>query len=135
MEYVSEEAIDLTVSQLAEATYDVVMEAITGPFMSGSPSQIANASMDTVGLATKGYEFVKDMEIKELQEEVDKLRAEEDAYEQEMLDKPYMQSAGVFSVTHEALSSPDTLQDLAIDIESRVGQDKSFQAWYSDVNS
>ena len=94
-----------------------------------------NSVLDNLKYALKTYEFIQDQEQKKLDKEYAELKAEDEKYQEEVLNRPYVQAAGVFMMTHERLSTPDALQDLAIKIKEDIGQDSSYRAWYTDVNS
>lgn len=126
-------AIDVVKTVVSDAISTVTSALSNTSTM--SLSQTADAVMDTLKLATKGYEYVQDQEAQKLKDETEKLKAEEEKYNEEIQNRPYVQAAGVYELTHERLSSYDCLQEMAIMVDSKIGRDHNYSAWDADVNS
>jgi len=127
----------MSATELINAAVTGAVEMVKSAFTSaamGQVGQLANGVMQGVGLITQGYNYYLDQEAKE----VEALQKEYDEYvdqqNEEILNRPYTNSPLVTSITIERLSSPDMLQEMSIKKDEPIGRDKSFSAWYSDVN-
>ena len=129
---------EASVSKVLSAVVDSALKSVTSIFTeaaTASLTQNVNTVMDGLSGVMKGLDFYMDREQDKYEQELGDLKAASDKYDEEILNKPYIQTAGVFMITHEKLAAPDMLQDLAADIDSRVGHDKSALAFQTCVDS
>ena len=130
-------AIDIVneiVSSAIDKVVDKVISVFTGEAFS-SASQVVSATTDTLKVAVKAMEVYNDKEAEELQKSYDELSELEDKYNEEVLNKSVFEGSSIYAIIHEKLSTPDMLQDLAVDIDSKVGGDKNYWTWNTNVNT
>jgi len=75
-----------------------------------------------------------DKEKAKLDQEYENLQAADAVSEEDYQNRQYMHAPGVLMHVHEQSSTPDALQALAADIQSRIGRDKIYSRWEADVN-
>jgi len=112
------------------------LSTITNVFTSSSNmsvSSVANTVMDTVKVAVKIKEYMNDQEKAKLDKEYMELEKEQEKYEEEILNKPYVQSAGVYRVLEEEASNYDVLENLGASIEEKIGKDARFSMWEANT--
>lgn len=128
---IATEGFKQTATGLLTETVTSIKKRITGLFETGTS---VNAMKDMIKLASTGFEFYSDEERERLQAEYKTLQEDETKYNEEILNDYFTNAPAIFTLSHERLSTPDMLQDLAIEIEDRVGQDENFRIWNSNVN-
>jgi hypothetical protein len=135
---VGKETAEVTVkealSQIASSALDSIKSTFTD-FANKSVMDVVSSIGDVLKVATKGYDYYLDNEKKKLQREYDELKAEEEAFNEEVLNRDSMSAPAVYYITHERLSTPDMLQDLAIELELASGGDASYTRWNNSVNA
>jgi len=94
----------------------------------------ASAINDTLETIVKVYEYQMDKEKAKLDQEYENLQAADAVSEEDYQNRQYMHAPGVLMHVHEQSSTPDALQSLAADIQSRIGRDKIYSRWEADVN-
>jgi len=140
-EQVATEISKKTVSELAIMA---IKESFTGltsavqniftDFSMESLKVLANSVIDSLNGLTTAFNFYQDTEKSKYDKEMNDLKEQDEAYEQEILNKPFMFPFGQVMLMHEKLSTPDMLQDLSLDIDSRIGRDSSYTSWENNVN-
>ncbi len=118
----------MSVMEIAKAALEQAASAVTSALSnvgSVTVTEVANIAMETGKYLMKAYEFYQDQEKGELDKE---LQGKKDELEtlQEEEGVAYTFEPGTFMMHHETLSSPDKLQELAMDIDSRIGRDKTY---------
>lgn len=97
-------------------------------------SQISFIS-DSISTITKGLDFYADKENEALEKELETLKEEEKANDLENLSNQLKHPAEIYMLMSEEIHSPDMLANLDKDVQSKIGQDKNFAMWNSNVNS
>jgi len=100
-----------------------------------SVGQVANAVLDVVKVALKAYDYYLDQEKKKLDDTKKELEAEQDKYNEEVLNRPYRIGTNTYTIVESRLKDVDMLDDMSAMKENMVGKDKNYQAWLTDVNS
>jgi len=133
---VNEALKQVTIGDIVNEAVSKAVDSITSIFTHSATQSVmstANGILDMLKGLMKGYEFYADQQEKKTSAELDALKAEEERYNEEVLNKPYMFPAPTMELTNKRLMNIDMLTDLDIEIQSKIGADKNFRAWEASV--
>lgn len=127
----------MSIMEVVNAALSQAKTAITEAFKTAvvdmSITSIGNYAITSAKYLLKAYDFYMDQEKKDLEKE---LQAEKNELEQlnDELAAAETFEPGTFMLHHERLSSHDSLQEMAIEMDSRIGRDQSYSNWDAFVN-
>ncbi len=122
------------VSALIDQTFDAITSKLT-EFVTMDLGDKASFISDGLSTISDGLEMYQDNEQKNLEKELAIMEAEADKNEMEILSNQLKNPAAIYELMEEELHSPDMLSKLDREIQSGIGQNKSFSIWNSNCNS
>lgn len=128
---IAEEAAQKAIKEVG--IVDIALQMVDNAFSSLTIST-SKFTIKTLDYAIKGFNFYNSKEAEDIKEEEAKLKQEEQAYNEEILDRALANADAIYIAEHK-LNTPDLLTDLNNEMECKVGQDLNFQTWNTCVNT
>ena len=122
------------VGALLEQSVDAAFKPLT-EFTTMGVDEIVSSVSDGISFVTEGLSMYQDMEMEELQGDLDKLNEEQEKMDTATLNKHLKNPAEVWLMVEDKVSSYDAISNISVEIQSKIGRDKNFTAWETNLNS
>lgn len=119
---------------LLEQSLDSVKSRLT-EFVNLDSGDFASTIMDGLDTFNQGMSFYQDKEMESLNAEMMELDEQQEAMELETLSNQLKNPAAIYQLMGDDIHTPDMLSKLDREIQGKIGQDKKFSMWNSNVNS